>query len=95
MAGGTGTDTILGPNTTNAWTITGTAGAGTGTLNGRAFSAIENLTGGSEADNLAIKGMTVDRRRECDHIVTTAIEEKERAAGLPVQKSVGAEESNR
>jgi cysteine desulfurase len=29
---------------------------------------------GSEANNLAIKGMTVDRRREGEHIITTAIE---------------------
>ena len=29
---------------------------------------------GSEANNLAVKGVTVDRRREGEHIITTAIE---------------------
>ena len=61
--GGAGMDTIVGANLTNAWTINGTAAAGTGTLNGMGFKGIENLTGGLLDDNFtfgdgkAIKGM--------------------------------------
>ncbi len=46
--GGAGTDSVIGPNATNTWTITG---AGAGTLNGTlSFSNVENLTGGGGAD---------------------------------------------
>jgi len=48
--GGTGSDSIFGPNTANTWNITGpNAGNVTGTY-AFTFSDIENLTGGSSTD---------------------------------------------
>ena len=53
--GGAGTNTIVGPNVANAWTITG-ANAGTlsptGASGATAFSNITNITGGSSDDTL-------------------------------------------
>jgi hypothetical protein len=40
-------DTLIGPNTTNTWTLTG---ANAGTVGAFSFSAVENLTGGSGLD---------------------------------------------
>ncbi len=46
--GGSGTDTLVGPNATNTWIVTG---SGAGTLNSSlSFSAVENLTGGTDDD---------------------------------------------
>ncbi|MBO52795.1 MAG: hypothetical protein CMJ69_18675, partial [Planctomycetaceae bacterium] len=50
--GGGGSDTITQADGTNTWDITG-AGSGTGP-DVNAFSAVENLTGGSEADTFNI-----------------------------------------
>jgi hypothetical protein len=48
VLGGSGTNTLVGPNTTNTWTITG---ADAGSLNGGvSFSGIANLVGGSGVD---------------------------------------------
>ena len=50
MTGGEGTDSLLGPGTASAWTI---SNVGAGTLNTSPFADIENLTGGSAADSFA------------------------------------------
>jgi hypothetical protein len=48
LTGGSGSNTLVGPNTTNTWDITGT---NAGTLDGTVtFSSIQNLTGGSGLD---------------------------------------------
>src|SRR2546428_2718325 len=47
IAGGEGSDTLVGADTPNTWVINGTDA---GTLNGQAFAGIENLTGGAAAD---------------------------------------------
>jgi hypothetical protein len=80
--GGAGTDTLIGDDVTNAWTITGTAAAGTGALNGMAFKRIENLSGGAGNDSFAfgagtaIKG-TIDGKDGTDTLdysaFTTAV----------------------
>ncbi len=47
--GGTGTNTLLGPNLANIWTITSTNG---GALNSKLrFAAIQNLVGGTSTDS--------------------------------------------
>jgi PKD domain/RTX calcium-binding nonapeptide repeat (4 copies) len=45
--GGTGVDTLVGGNTANTWKLTG---SNSGTLNGSAFTGIENPTGGTNSD---------------------------------------------
>jgi hypothetical protein len=45
--GGAGNDTLVGPNATNLWKVTG---SNTGTVGNASFSAVENLTGGSGVD---------------------------------------------
>jgi hypothetical protein len=45
--GSTGVDTVVGGNMSNSWIL---AGSNAGTLNGSAFTGIENLTGGSGQD---------------------------------------------
>ena len=48
VIGGSATDTLIGPNSTNVWDVTNN---GSGDLNGTVtFSHFENLTGGSGAD---------------------------------------------
>ncbi len=47
FSGGDGTNTLIASNIANVWAITG---ANSGTLNGNAFSGIENLTGGTSTD---------------------------------------------
>jgi hypothetical protein len=47
LTGGHGGNTLIGPNTTNTWAITGT---NAGTVAGVSFSAFPNLTGGSGMD---------------------------------------------
>jgi Ca2+-binding RTX toxin-like protein len=50
--GGSGTDTIVGPNTPNTWRI---SAAAAGTLNSStAFREFENVTGGSDNDSIEI-----------------------------------------
>jgi hypothetical protein len=50
-------DRLIGPNTTNTWTLTG---ANAGTLGAFSFSAVENLTGGSGLDLFVFRaGATV------------------------------------
>jgi Ca2+-binding RTX toxin-like protein len=44
---GTGTDTLIGPDASNAWVLTG---AGAGTLDGMPFTGVENLRGGAQSD---------------------------------------------
>jgi hypothetical protein len=50
--GGTGTDTLVGPNAVSQWVLTG---VGSGTIKGKTFTEIENLTGGSLADTFALR----------------------------------------
>jgi streptogramin lyase len=50
--GGTGTNTLVGPSSANAWHITG---ANSGDLNGDSFLNIQNLTGGSGADTFQFR----------------------------------------
>src|SRR5207302_381767 len=49
LVGGMAADTLSGANVANTWTLTG---AGTGNVNGFAFSRIEKLNGGSAEDAL-------------------------------------------
>lgn len=50
--GGGGTDTLIGPDTSNVWLATS---ANAGTLNGTvAYQSVENLIGGSGADHFAL-----------------------------------------
>ena len=51
LAGGSGIDTVVGPDAANAWAITA---ANAGTVNGTAFTGVENLTGGPNADTFAL-----------------------------------------
>jgi hypothetical protein len=44
-------DTLIGPDTDNAWVLTG---ANVGTLNGTVFTSFEHLTGGAGADTLTL-----------------------------------------
>jgi Ca2+-binding RTX toxin-like protein len=46
--GGGGTNTLIGPNTANVWTI---SGAGQGQLDNVSFSSFANLTGGTASDS--------------------------------------------
>ncbi|WP_397570756.1 beta strand repeat-containing protein [Schlesneria sp. T3-172] len=46
--GGTGNDTLISPITANNWQVTG---PNSGTLNGKAFSNVENLVGSGQIDN--------------------------------------------
>jgi hypothetical protein len=58
VKGGGGTNTLIGPNTTNTWSITTSNG---GNLNGMPFSTIQNLRGGTGADTFKFsngKGVT-------------------------------------
>jgi hypothetical protein len=53
LTGGTGTDTLHGPDTANTWQITG---ANAGTLNQTVtFTSIQNLTGGAANDAFAFQ----------------------------------------
>jgi hypothetical protein len=47
VVGGSGVNTLIGPNAASTWTISGANSGKVGTLR---FSAIENLTGGSSTD---------------------------------------------
>ena len=49
--GGADDNTLVGPDVVNTWTITGTAGTNSGTINSSPFSNIQNLTGGADDDN--------------------------------------------
>jgi Ca2+-binding RTX toxin-like protein len=52
FVGGSAIDTLVGPNTANLWTLTG---SGAGNINStRTFAGFENLTGGSAADSFAL-----------------------------------------
>jgi hypothetical protein len=51
--GGSGTNTMIGPNQTNTWAVTGT---NTGTLDGAGFANMQNLTGGTGNDTFAFQG---------------------------------------
>ncbi len=51
MVGGNGTDTLIGGNTVNNWTISGTDA---GSLNGAAFSSVQNVTGGTGSDTFTL-----------------------------------------
>ncbi len=58
LVGSTSTaDTLIGPNATNTWTLTGTNAGTVGTFS---FSAVENLTGGTGVDEFVFKaGVTI------------------------------------
>ncbi len=47
VIGGTGSDTLVGANVSNTWTLTG---PNTGTVHGTQFAAIANLLGGTDQD---------------------------------------------
>lgn len=47
LLGGTGTDTVTGPNQISSWTV---SGLDSGSVNGTAFAQIESLNGGSADD---------------------------------------------
>ncbi len=51
LTGGADTDTIVGENDINTWNSTATDA---GTLDGQAFSAVENWTGGTAADTFTL-----------------------------------------
>jgi hypothetical protein len=52
LSGGTGVNTLVGPDQANVWTLTG---ANAGTLNSSTFSRIANLTGGALDDRFTIE----------------------------------------
>jgi filamentous hemagglutinin family protein len=49
--GGAGDDTLIGANAPNTWVVNG---ADAGTLNGGAFTAFENLSGGTDTDDFTL-----------------------------------------
>src|SRR5207244_2627273 len=51
LDGGAGSDTLVGADAENTWTI---SGSDAGTLNDLSFSGIENVTGGAGADTFAV-----------------------------------------
>jgi hypothetical protein len=51
VTGGIGTNTLVGANIANAWTING---PGSGNVNGILFTGIQNLTGGTASDTFAM-----------------------------------------
>lgn len=51
LAGGTGTDTLTGPDAAGNWTING---ADSGSVNGVSFTQMENLAGGSAVDTFTM-----------------------------------------
>ena len=53
LDGGSGENTLIGEDADNTWTI---SGAGSGSVEGVAFSNVENLSGGSGADTFAFSG---------------------------------------
>jgi len=53
IAGGSGTDTLTGPDVEADFTING---SNSGNVNGAAFNGFENLTGGVKADNFIFTG---------------------------------------
>ena len=63
IAGGGGTDTLIGADDVNSWSITGDD---TGTLNDADFIQIENLTGGSGDDTFGIVGTTASLSGKLD-----------------------------
>ncbi|MFO0877986.1 MAG: M10 family metallopeptidase C-terminal domain-containing protein [Gemmataceae bacterium] len=61
VTGGAGTDTLVGPNTTNAWTVGAPASTSTVAVTGGStinFTQMNNLTGGSGADTFTLSGAT-------------------------------------
>ena len=63
IAGGGGTDTLIGADDVNSWSLTG---PDTGTLNDADFIQIENLTGGSGDDTFGIVGTTASLSGKLD-----------------------------
>ena len=59
LKGSLGIDTLVGPNMDNLWHV---IGPGSGTIGGLAFSGIENLTGGSGADDFQLSAAAVISR---------------------------------
>ncbi|MFZ5806882.1 MAG: filamentous hemagglutinin N-terminal domain-containing protein [Verrucomicrobiota bacterium] len=55
LTGGSGSDTIIGANAVNTWTLTG---ASAGTVGGVTFTAFDVLTGGTAADALIGRNTT-------------------------------------
>ncbi len=51
LTGGAHTDTLVGDNVPNTWNVTG---LNDGDLNGQSFSAMENLTGGTNTDTFNV-----------------------------------------
>ena len=56
VIGGSGSDLLIGPNSTSAWTLNG---SGAGTLGSLSFSGFEQLRGGAAADTFALGGGSV------------------------------------
>lgn len=56
VAGGTGTNTLSGDDTVNAWILTA---SNAGTLNGLSFTAFSSLTGGNTTDSFQFNGGSV------------------------------------
>ena len=54
LTGGSGTDTLLGPDTATTWSVTAD---GSGEVAGVTFSGIENLSGGGGTDTLDFSGV--------------------------------------
>jgi filamentous hemagglutinin family protein len=58
IVAGSGTNTLVGRNLDNTWTVTGT---NSGTLNGATFSGFQILRGGSLSDSFRLSGGRVDQ----------------------------------
>jgi hypothetical protein len=74
ITGGTGTNTLQGPNLANTWNITG---SNAGDIGGGTFSAMQNLTGGSNTDSFVFSdgaGVTgtIDGGLDTDQLDNTA-----------------------
>src|SRR5262249_1946049 len=52
LNGGTGSNTLIGPNAPSSWTLTG---LDAGTLNQVSFSSIQNLVGGTATDLFSVQ----------------------------------------
>src|SRR5579883_1118692 len=53
ITGGSGSDTLVGPDTTNTWIVNG---SGSGTVDGWSFKSVANLIGGSGNDTFKFSG---------------------------------------
>ncbi|HEX7030976.1 MAG TPA: hypothetical protein VF254_10280, partial [Gammaproteobacteria bacterium] len=56
LTGGGGTDTLVGGNVANTWTL---SGANSGTLNTQSYASMEDLTGNANTDDFVFSGGSV------------------------------------